>query len=404
MHSVSFAKGTVSSPLKKVSRAKRRHRGTTITFKPDKTFFGAHRIKPAKVRERLLSVAFLCPTLRVTFSVNDKKEVLTKKKGLQGLLIDKMGDSEKSMFKGGPLMVSYVGTFKERDGKPVFVIEEGGNEGLDFSLHWTSGLGEEWYSYVNMIRVPEGGTHVTGAKNAITRILSKQCKKKGVIGDDFREGLRVVMHVKLAKPHFEGQSKRRLNNPECRGMTSGLIRTALRRFFGENGDLVTAIVTRAEAMSKARASMKASRSIASQEAYSTTEGRKGLPAKLYTALRCAPEDRELFIVEGDSAGGCFAANTKVRLSGGGFKTFAELVDDFAVGIDHQGIAFNAANNAFVEFDIAHPRVTKTVTEVIELEFDDGSVVQCTPDHRFLLDNGQYKAAKDLDPTDTIRDY
>ena len=304
LYSVSFCRGVVTEPLAVLRKARKGERGTTVMFHPDKEMFGSHKISPMEVRKRLVSTAYLCPGLTLLFVLNGEKENLTKKKGLSGFLVDKMTGKEKSMFSTGPLLVSVNGEFREGDnGRASFVVDPTGSEGVDLALHWTSGTEEQWFSYVNMIMVPDGGTHVGGAKKAITRVLSRAGKKKGVIGDDYREGLRIAMHIKLRRPHFEGQTKRRLNNPECSGMSESLVGEALRSFFSDKEDLVTAIVKRAEAMSKARASMKAAKQIASQDAYSTTEGRKGLPAKLVTALRCTPGERELFMVEGDSAGG-----------------------------------------------------------------------------------------------------
>ena len=110
----------------------------------------------------------------------------------------------------------------------------------------------------------------------------------------------------------------------------------------------------------------------------------------------------LFIVEGDSA--CFVGDTKVRLSDGSAKSFAELVVDFEKGVDNIGLAFETSNQRFVEVPLVHPRVTKLVTELIELTTAKGELIQCTPDHRFLLEDGTYKEAQHLTEHDAIREY
>jgi intein/homing endonuclease len=114
------------------------------------------------------------------------------------------------------------------------------------------------------------------------------------------------------------------------------------------------------------------------------------------------DQRVLYIVEGDSA--CFVGETEVRLADGSVRSFAELVLDFEKGVDTKGLAFDTTNQCFVEVLLGHPRVTKMVTELIELITDTGELIKCTVDHRFLLEDGKYKEAQHLTEHDVIREY
>ena len=208
---------------------------------------------------------------------------------MSGLLKDNLDSKEEPAFED-PLSFS--------------VHDSDTGEGIDVSMWWTSGDGEKWFTYVNMIPVPDGGTHVTGAKSAITREMKKMCDKAGVVGDDFRDGLRVACHVKLREPQFEGQTKNRLNNPEMARVADSLFSAKIRNFMVKNGSIAKKLINRAIEMAKARAAYKATRKIATQTAYAKDpNSRRGLPERLTTAIGCKPGERELFLVEGDSAGG-----------------------------------------------------------------------------------------------------
>ena len=301
---IEFSRGGVSQPLQKLEKSSKR--GTTITFRPDSDVFGRNNFEPKRFYERLEAIAYLCPGLRVYLKVNGDKQELTQREGLAGFLQSRMGNKEKSIGTH-PHRFTVNGSFQAGDNRnKVFVPDSKESEGIDVAIHWTDAESEKWFTYVNMIPVPDGGTHVTGAKRAITRVLTSFCDSDGVTGDDFREGLRVAIHMRLREPHFEGQTKNRLNNPECQRMAETVFDSALSKYFSRNGDLVKAVITRAVAVAKARVAYKAARSIASQNAYATKDGRRGLPSKLTAALGCKPEEREVFIVEGGSAGGSAA--------------------------------------------------------------------------------------------------
>ena len=290
VYKVGYSQGKVRSSMKVVGKVKKGVSGTKIAFHPDPEIFGKTKFNPKLISERLEAVAFLCPGLQMWFKVDDNKPLnLTSEEGLSGLLKDSLADKEEPAFEN-PLSFS--------------VHDEDSGEGIEVSMWWTSGDGEKWLTYVNMIPVPDGGTHVTGAKSAITREMKKLCSKAGVVGDDFRDGLRVACHVKLREPQFEGQTKNRLNNPEMSKVADHLFSSKIRNFLVKNSAVAKKLINRAVEMAKARAAYKATRKIATQTAYAKDpNSRRGLPDRLTTAMGCKPGERELFLVEGDSAGG-----------------------------------------------------------------------------------------------------
>lgn len=288
-HKTTFSRGKVIAKTRQIGSVPKGETGTRIIFKPDKLIFGEHRFEGKEFINRLSSVACLCKGLKLLLYVNGKKYDLTSKKGLAGLLENGLAEAEKSVFDK-PL--SFSSNFGDSE-----------DESIDVALWWTDGDGEKWYSYVNMIPVPEGGTHVTGARKAIARALSAYCKEKGVVGEDFREGLRVACHVKLKEPQFEGQTKDKLNNPECRSLADRVFSAALSDFLAKNQEVAKALVQRAVNMAKAKAAYRASRKLATQTAYGDKFTRRDLPIELTVALKCTADERELFIVEGKSARG-----------------------------------------------------------------------------------------------------
>jgi len=298
---VGFVRGAVAEKLKKVGRKGRKNKGTRVALHPDPEVFGRNRFDPDRFRERLTATAYLCPGLSISLIINGKESNLTSEEGLAGYLRTRLGRKEKAALDD-PIVFRVWGAFKEGRWVPQ-KRRRPDSEALDVAMWWTNGDGERWYSWINMINVPDGGTHITGAKRAITRVLSDWCDEDGVSGDDFREGLRVAVHVMLKEPHFEGQAKNKLNNPECRGMADSTFAEHFGRWAEQNNSDVRMLVDRAIAMYKARRSYRAAKSIGTQTAYAAKSGRSGLPDKLTAALRCRPEERELFIVEGASAGG-----------------------------------------------------------------------------------------------------
>jgi len=269
-------------------KSKPRPHGTKVMFHPDPEIFRKIKFDVDLIRNRIRSTSHLCPGLTILLVIDgNKPEVFKSSEGLSGLLREHLGKEE-------PLFDEPL-TFNLHDSET--------KEGIEVSMWWTDGDGEKWYTFVNMIDI-EGGSYEPGAKSAITRELKKFCKADKVSGDDFRDGMRVACHIKLRDPQFEGQTKNKLNNPEMSSIAERVFGARLRNFLSKNPAITKKIITRATELAKARAAYKASRKIATQTAYAKDpSSRRGLPMKLTAALGCKAEDRELFIVEGGSAGG-----------------------------------------------------------------------------------------------------
>lgn len=292
-YAVDYARGKVVKKLYSVKKTF--PSGTEITFHPDHEIFGKKlTFDPDTVADRLKGIAFLCPGLKVTLTVGKKVTDFTSKDGLSGLLRKNLGRKEKPAFDEP---ISFSTTFEVETQAGVKT------HAIDASLWWTSGDGEGWFTYVNMINVPDGGTQVTGAKRAIVTVLKKHAEEEGLSGEDFRDGLRCVFHFKLSNPHFEGQAKNRLNNPECASHAQEHFTAAIKKWAKSHSSEVSKLIERASAMAEARRAYKARRRIGTESAYADKAGRGALPDKLVVAPRAKPADRELFVVEGDSAGG-----------------------------------------------------------------------------------------------------
>ena len=302
VYDVRFSRGKVVSPTRSTGVAGT-SKGTQVTVHPDREVFGANTFDTDLFRARMEAISYLCPTLAVTLNVNGTVTKLTNKEGLSGYLKAHIGRKEETMMPS-PVAFRVYGEFVDRKFK-LHKTKQPDSEALDVAFWWTSGDGEMWTSWVNMIPVKEGGTHVTGGKRAITRVLSSYCKDSNVTGDDFREGLRVAIHVMLKEPHFEGQAKNRLNNPEVAGMSETAFNDFFAQWCANNQEAVKALCERASRLCEARKQYKAAKSVATQSSYADAKpgGRAALPTRLATALRCKVSERELFIVEGGSAGG-----------------------------------------------------------------------------------------------------
>ena len=297
-HVQTFARGLATSKLK-IGKEKVRKRGTSLHFRPDPQIFGKEKFDVALVKERLEAKAYLHAGLEVTYLDLASKERLTfvHPNGIADYL---------------PLLVARRGhapthatpfTFSRDTGEgatPPFRIE--------LALQWTEDTTEHVRSYVNGIPTPHGGTHESGLSTSIVKgvrafMEAKNIAVRGVTitAEDIREGVVAIESVYVSDPQFQGQTKDRLNNPEVAGQVEALVRPALENWLLANGSMGEQIVTRAVLSARAReARREATASVSRKTAVSH---RLNLPGKLADCSSTDPEDSELFIVEGDSAGG-----------------------------------------------------------------------------------------------------
>lgn len=253
-------------------------KGTAVVFKPDPEMFVGVKVNPKRIRQWLRDTAYLCPGLKVTYKVDGKKEVFFAESGLEDLC--------KLLTEGAELLHEPI----------VFQHEE-----FDMVLVWANVEGEHWKSWVNVSPTPEHGTHVNGVKKAVHTVFNEYAGKK-LKGEDLRDGLIGFVHAHVLEPKFRGQAKVRLENKDVEESVREIAENTLRRFISEKPQLAKAVVERATELSKARLKFRSE-----QKAIKGTRvksGAKGImPEKLFECPDVSPDDRELFIVEGDSASG-----------------------------------------------------------------------------------------------------
>jgi DNA gyrase subunit B len=254
--------------------------GTEVSFHPDTQIFGKHQIDVARVQQWLEETSHLCPGLKIKL-VTDGKEQSFESAGLSRLVQVR---ARTSTVLHDPIALES----KDRRVSAAFL--------------WTEDEGENWFSACNASSTPEGGKHVDGAMRAISDVLGPYSKKKAIDVRDLVDGLYAAVQVLVAEPQFKSQTKDKLLNAEVRDEVYNVVYPQLKAFFDQNKKLAEKIVARAIQIKKARESYKKLRTVINQTS-SKKDARGVLPDKLVEAMHCSPEERELFIVEGDSAGG-----------------------------------------------------------------------------------------------------
>jgi len=284
-----YERGKATAPLKVTGKTKKR--GTLITFKPDGQVFETLEFSFDVLAQRLREMAFL-------------------NKGLAISLKDERKEKEQVFrYKGG--IVSFVEHLNEAKTplhKPIFIEIEKSDMILEVALQYNDGYAENIFSFANNINTREGGTHLVGFKAALTRTINNYANANDLLkkeaesltGDDVREGLTAVVSVKLRNPQFEGQTKAKLGNSEVKGIVEAAVNEALGTYFEENPPIARRIIGKAVEAARAReAARKAKELIRRKSALDAGS----LPGKLADCAEKDPASSELFIVEGDSAGG-----------------------------------------------------------------------------------------------------
>lgn len=271
--------------------------GTTVTFRPDDTIFETTEFKYEVLAARLREMAYLNAGLRL--SLTDERE-----------LDDKKERREDFHSEGGLReFVLYLDEGKTKlIDKPIWVKGEEENVEVEVAIQYNTSFSENIYSFVNNINTREGGTHVAGFRRALTRVFSKYGEDSGmfkklkfkVSGEDFREGLTAVVSVKVPEPQFKGQTKGELGNSEVTGIVSRSVGDALMVFLEENPNEARRIVDKVILAATARHAARKAREMVQRKNVLTGGG---LPGKLADCSSRDPGEAEIFLVEGDSAGG-----------------------------------------------------------------------------------------------------
>ena len=284
-----YERGKPLAPLTTTGKTKKR--GTKVTFKPDGQIFEILEFSFDTLAQRLRELAFLNKGLAITLKDEGKEK------------------EQVFRYKGG--IVSFVEHLNEAKTplhKPIFVEIEKSDMILEVALQYNDGYAENLFSFANNINTREGGTHLVGFKAALTRTINNYANANDLLkkdtesltGDDVREGLTGVVSVKLRNPQFEGQTKAKLGNSEVKGIVEAAVNEALGNYFEENPTIARKIIGKALDAARAREAARKAKELIRRK--SALDG-SSLPGKLADCSEKDPAHSEIFIVEGDSAGG-----------------------------------------------------------------------------------------------------
>jgi DNA gyrase subunit B len=287
-----YERGIPKAPIKALGKAKKNETGTTVTFKPDPEIFKVTKFNFEILAERMRELAYLNKT--VTITIKDEKEKL----------------EEKFRFKGGIVeFVKYLDETRNPFHKPIYIEGEKDGVPVEIAFEYSDAYSENLHTYVNNINTIEGGTHLVGFKTALTRTFNNYAYKNNLIkenskinltGDDFREGLTAVVSVKVMEPQFEGQTKTKLGNSEVKSAVETLVGEKLSEFLEENPSVGKKIIDKCKRAAEAREAARKARDLIRRK---NALDSMNLPGKLADCSITDPEHCEIYIVEGDSAGG-----------------------------------------------------------------------------------------------------
>ena len=291
IYQMAFERGKTIKPLQRIGDSDKT--GTTVRFLADDTIFETLEYEYEILENRLREMAFLTKGLRITLT--DEREETPKKADF--------------CYEGGLVsFVEFLNKNKEKlNPKPIY-IEKNGDTPVEIAIQYTTSYSENIYSFVNNINTIEGGTHLEGFKRSLTKVFNDYARSHNILkdkdgnlqGEDIREGITAVISVKVKEPQFEGQTKTKLGNSEVTGAVQSVMNEELSAFLEENPAVAKAVLEKCISASRAREAARKARELVRRKNVleSTT-----LPGKLADCSSNKPEECEVYIVEGDSAGG-----------------------------------------------------------------------------------------------------
>ena len=289
-----FERGGTVTKLKVLNKVDVKERGTTVWFKPDHTIFTELRYDYSTVANRLRELSYLNKGVAITIKDErvgeEKTEVFHAKGGLKEMIAF-LNEKRKVLHQE----IVYIET--EREGVDI-----------ELALQYNDGYNENVFSFVNNINTHEGGTHLTGLKSALTRTINAYAAKNGALkkadftlsGDDVREGLTAVLSVKVREPQFEGQTKTKLGNSEVEGAVKGVVNEQLSAYLDEHPRVANIVIEKAVSAARAREAARKARDLTRKKSALDVGN---LPGKLADCSLSDPAMCEIYLVEGDSAGG-----------------------------------------------------------------------------------------------------
>ncbi len=291
LYQMSFEKGKTVKKLEKIGDAK--GTGTKVRFLADDTIFESLDYEYETLEKRFREMAFLTKGLKI--SIEDKREETPKK--------------AEFCFEGGLIsFVEFLNRNKEKLHKTPIYIEKNGDIPVEIAIQYTSSYSENIYTFVNNINTIEGGTHLEGFKRSLTKVFNDYARSHNILkekdnnlqGEDIREGITAVVSVKVKEPQFEGQTKTKLGNSEVTGVVQSMVNEALSTFLEENPQVAKAVLEKCISASRAREAARKARELVRKKNSLETST---LPGKLADCSSKVADECEVYIVEGDSAGG-----------------------------------------------------------------------------------------------------
>ena len=354
--------------------------GTKVSFLPDREIFADISFDYDVLNNRLKELAYLNKGIYIYFidEKDDKKSEYHFEGGIKSYVADINKNKE-------PLHDVIYFEKKEKD----IIIE--------IALGYNAGYNERVFSFVNSINTVEHGTHYTGFSTALTRSINDYLRKNKmdkmkITGDDVKEGLTAIISLKIPEPQFEGQTKTKLGNSEVKGLVDSIVYDQLTSFLEENPAIARIIIGKCLNAAQAREAARKARELTRRK--SALES-GSLPGKLADCQERDPSKCELFIVEGDSAGGCFSGDTKIALTDGRNLSFKELIEEDKLGKKNYCYTIMKNGNIGVQ-EIKNPRLTKRNSQVVKIILDNNEEIICTPNHKFMLRNWKFCEAVNAD--------
>ena len=292
IYKMSFEKGKTVNKLEKIGESKKT--GTLVRFLADDTIFESLDYEYEVLEKRLREIAFLTKGLKIT--IEDQRDEEDIKKA-------------EFCYEGGlNSFVEFLNKKKEKIHNNPIYIEKKGEIPVEIAIQYTTSYSENIYTFVNNINTVEGGTHLEGFKRSLTKVFNDYARSHNILkdkdsnlqGEDIREGITAVVSVKVKEPQFEGQTKTKLGNSEVTGVVQSMVNDALASFLEENPNIAKAILEKCVSASRAREAARKARELVRKKNSMETST---LPGKLADCSSKNPDECEVYIVEGDSAGG-----------------------------------------------------------------------------------------------------
>ena len=286
-----YSRGNSITKLKVVGQCPEKETGTFVKFFPDPEIFSTLEFDYKILQNRFREVAFLNAGLKIFLEdeIKDKKEEFHAEGGVMDF-VKWLNKTKESLHQ-----------------KPVYFKKEVDSTSIEVGIQYNSGYQENIFGFVNTINTVEGGTHISGFKTALTRVINEYIKKKNLlkggevlVGEDVREGLTAVVSIKIPEPQFEGQTKSKLGNSEIKGYVDSSVTLFLSEFFEENPSIAKLIIQKVLDSAKARLAAKKAKDLVRRK---NVFSLGGLPGKLADCSSKKSEESELYLVEGESAGG-----------------------------------------------------------------------------------------------------